>query len=134
MSEFQSGVTAQDKYKTLKDGTVAKYIYYGCTRSKDIHCKGGYLEEKVLLAQLLEIIEKLDLDKTGMRRQLETEIERHKEFNARILGRKDDYRAKDVDIRNYAKYILENGTVFEKRSLLDCLKTKIILKNKTIST
>ena len=29
-----SGISAEKKYKQLKDGTVAKYIYYGCGNIK----------------------------------------------------------------------------------------------------
>jgi len=29
-----SGISAEEKYKQLKDGTSARYIYYGCGRSK----------------------------------------------------------------------------------------------------
>jgi hypothetical protein len=42
-----SGITAQDKLKQLKDGTTARYIYYGCTRARDLKCKGGYLRENL---------------------------------------------------------------------------------------
>lgn len=128
-----SGISAEEKYKNLKDGTVAKYIYYGCTRFHDKHCKGGYTEERVLLDQLLELMDKLDLDKTGLRKKLEAEIERHKKFHSGIMGKKEEvYAVRDVDIRNYAKYLLTEGSTFEKRDLLSCLKSKISISNKTI--
>lgn len=128
-----SGVTAQEKYKPLKDGSVNKYIYYGCTRSKDINCKEGYIEEKVLLDQLLEIIDKIDLDSSGIRKKLEKEIERHKRFHVGIMGKSDeDYKVKDVDIRNYAKYLLSEGNIFEKRDILGCLKSRLYLKDKNM--
>lgn len=130
-----SGVSAQEKYKNLKDGSVAKYVYYGCTRSKDINCKEGYIEEKTLIAQLSEIIDKVDLDKSGMKKRLESEIERHKKFHSGIMGKqKEEYHVKDTDIRNYAKYLLLEGNIFEKRDLLTCLNSKLILLEKNIST
>lgn len=129
-----SGISAEEKFKNLKDGTVAKYIYYGCTRFKNIDCKGGYLEEKALIAQLLELMDNINLDRSGIRRKLEKEIERHKKFHSNIMGKTEvEYEAKDVDIRNYAKYVLSEGTVFEKRDLLTCLKSKLELKQKMIS-
>ncbi len=128
-----SGVTAQEKYKNLKDGSVAKYIYYGCTRARDINCKEGYIEERVLIFQLLEIIDKIDLDRSGIKKKLEAEIERHKKFHSGIMGKaEEEYHAKDADIRNYAKYLLTEGSMFEKRDLLTCLKSRISLKNKNI--
>ena len=129
-----SGVCAQEKYKTLKNGSIAKYIYYGCTRGKNIDCKEGYIEERVLIFQLLELMDNIDLDRSGIKKKLELEIERHKKFHSGIMGMKDEeYKAKDADIRNYAKYLLTEGNMFEKRELLGCLKSKIVLKNKTIN-
>ncbi len=49
------------------------------------------------------------------------------------MGRgEQEYKAKDADIRNYAKYLLTEGTIFEKRELLGCLKSQINLKDKKI--
>lgn len=129
-----SGVTAQEKFKNLKDGSVAKYIYYGCTRARDINCKEGYVEEKVLISQLTEIIDKIDLDRSGIKKKLETEIERHKKFHSGIMGKTDEsYSVKDADVRNYAKYLLTEGSLFEKRDLLACLKSKISIKEKRLN-
>jgi site-specific DNA recombinase len=129
-----SGVTAQEKYKNLKDGSIAKYIYYGCTRARDINCKEGYIEEKVLIFQLLEIFDKIDLDRSGIKKKLEAEIERHKKFHSGIMGKAEEtYHAKDADIRNYAKYLLQEGSMFEKRDLLTCLKSKLALQNKALT-
>ncbi|MEO6536205.1 MAG: recombinase family protein [Candidatus Paceibacterota bacterium] len=128
-----SGVTAQEKFKNLKDGSIAKYIYYGCTRSKDINCKEGYIEEKILINQLTEIIDQVDLDHSGIKKKLEAEIERHKKFHSGIMGKAEEiYYAKEADIRNYAKYLLTEGSMFEKRDLLTCLKSKIVLNNKRV--
>lgn len=128
-----SGITAEEKYKNLKDGSINKYIYYGCTRSRDKDCKGGYIEEKVLITQLLELIDKIDLDKSGIKKKLEAEIERHKKFHSGIMGKPDtEYSAKDADVRNYAKYLLSEGSLFEKRDLIQCLKSKLTIKDKII--
>ena len=35
-------------------------------------------------------------------------------------------------MRGYAKYVLQGGSDIEKRELLECLKSKIILKNESI--
>jgi hypothetical protein len=128
-----SGVSAQEKYKNLKDGTVAKYIYYGCTRARNINCKEGYLEEKVLINQLTEIIDRVDLDKSGIKRKLESEIERHKKFHSGIMGKVEaEYNVKDADIRNYAKYLLTEGSIFEKRELLNSFHSHLQVLNKKL--
>jgi hypothetical protein len=40
---------------------------------------------------------------------------------------------KEIDIKNYAKYLLREGTIVEKRDLLECLKSKLILLDKKIN-
>ncbi len=128
-----SGVTAQDKFKNLKDGSVAKYIYYGCTRARNINCKEGYIEERALIAQLLEIVDVINLDKSGIKKKLEAEIERHKKFHSGIMGKAEEtYHAKDADIRNYAKYLLSEGSIFEKRDLMQSFTSKLLLINKKL--
>ena len=68
-----------------------------------------------------------------MKEKIKIEIERHKKFQSGLLGIKETkVKVVDIDIRNYAKYILREGTVLEKRELLSCLRSKITLANKRI--
>ncbi|HUT96350.1 MAG TPA: recombinase family protein [Candidatus Paceibacterota bacterium] len=129
-----SGITANEKFKKLKDGGTNRHVYYGCTKVRDINCKCGYVKEEELLNQVLNIIDKIDLDRIGMKEKIEKEVERYHKFRLSVLGiNEEQKRNKDIDIRNYAKYILKEGTVFEKRELLCCLKSKLVLKNKELS-
>lgn len=130
----QSSITAQEKYKKLKDGTTTKYIYYGCCKSKDLNCKSGFIREEELIDKLLTIINQMDINELGMRYQLEEEFERHKKFQTSVLGisEKEDAKIKDVEIRTYAKYVLKEGNLMEKRQLLSNLKSRLNLVNKEI--
>lgn len=74
----------------------------------------------------------IDLDEIGMKEKIKDEVNRFKRFQIGVLGVKDSTSVGDVDIRNYAKYILRDGKDIEKRELLGCLRSKIILKNKEI--
>ena len=38
----------------------------------------------------------------------------------------------EMDIRRYAKYLLENGSIEEKRELLGHLRKRIVMKDRTI--
>ncbi len=129
-----SGISASEKYKQLKDGTVAKYIYYGCGRSKDRHCKGSYLREEELTEQLLELIDKIDMNKVGLEMKFENELKRHNKFNRGVLGvNKNSVAHKEIDLKTYAKYILRDGTNEEKRELMGCFKSKVKLTNRTVA-
>jgi hypothetical protein len=126
-----SGITAEEKFKRLKNGTISKYIYYGCTRGKDINCKGGYIKEEELINQLTELIDGLDINQIDLKKKLDQEIKRYNNFRYKILGI-DETKEKieeKLDYKKYAKYILTQGSVYEKRELLACLKGKIFLEN-----
>jgi len=128
-----SGITAQEKYKKLKDGTTVKYIYYGCTRSRDLHCKGGYIREEELILQLINMIDQVSLDELGLRKKVKDEVDRYYKFQNVLGTEKQKVQVMDVDIKNYAKYILKEGNLFEKRELLSHLKDRLILKEKILT-
>jgi len=79
------------------------------------------------------LIDQVNINKIGIRKKMKYEVERIKRFNQSVLNTKQQIQIKDVDIRDYAKFILKDGLVEEKRELLACFKSKIILKNKVIS-
>ncbi|MDE1925331.1 MAG: recombinase family protein [Patescibacteria group bacterium] len=122
-----SCVSAEEKYKPLKDGTSAHYIYYGCGRSKDHHCTGNrYLREEELIEQLLSILDQIDFNELGIEMKFKEELKRHNKFQRTVLGfSKTDTKHEDIDLRTYAKYILREGTNEEKRELMGCFKSKL---------
>lgn len=122
-----SCISAEEKYKPLKDGTSAHYIYYGCGRSKDHHCTGNkYLREEELIEQLLGILDQIDFNELGIEMKFKEELKRHNKFQRTVLGfSKADAKHEDIDLRTYAKYVLKEGTNEEKRELMGCLKSKI---------
>ncbi len=102
-----SGISADEKFKKQQNGDIHRYVYYGCSRFQDKNCKSGYLREENLIEQLAGLMDKIDLDEIGMKNQIKAEIERHKKFQSGLLGIKgQSVKVADIDIRNYAKYIL----------------------------
>ena len=129
-----SGITANEKIKKQKNGNIHTYIYYGCTRSKDLHCKAGYISEDILIEQLNKLIEKLDLDELGIKTKLKKEMERFNKFSKIVYGEiKNNKEQEDFNLKQYAKYILKERTIYEKRDLLADLKTRLIFKERKIS-
>lgn len=128
-----SGISADEKFKKQKNGNIHRYVYYGCTKARDKNCKCGYLEEKDLIKQFEELIEKIDLNEIEIMGKMKEEMERFKKFQQVLLGKREKIKIENINIRNYAKYILREGKDVEKRELLGCLKSDILLKNKVIS-
>ena len=131
-----STICAEEKWKVLKDGTSAHYIYYGCGRAKDRNCKNKYIREEELITELLKILDQLNINELGMRAKLEDEIKRFNIFQRSVLGTTDKEKVKtdpDTDIRNYAKYLLKEGSMIEKRELLGNLRSRIMYKDKVLT-
>ncbi len=124
-----SGITAEEKRKTLKDGSIKTYIYYVCCDSKTHDCHEPSIREDVLLEQLLALIDTIDLDKVGMKKKLQEEVSRYERFSSGILGQTMGMKVPKVDVRTYAKYLLKDGKTEEKRELLNCLRNKLTLKD-----
>jgi DNA invertase Pin-like site-specific DNA recombinase len=127
-----SGITADEKFKKLKDGSVNRHVYYKCTATRDPNCKCGYISEEDLIEQLQELIDDLDIQTVPMREKITEEVNRIKKFEQMLLESKTPIIIKDIDIRTYAKFILQEGNVEEKREFLGCLRNKILLSNKEI--
>jgi len=131
----QSGISAEEKWKLLKDGTSAHYIYYGCSRAKDRNCKNKYIREEELIEELIKILDKVNINELGMRMKLEDEIRRFNKLQKIVNGQtgKALVEENDVNIRQYAKYLLKEGSVSDKRELLANLRSRLNYKDKKIT-
>jgi DNA invertase Pin-like site-specific DNA recombinase len=129
-----SGVTAQEKYKKQQNGNVHRYVYYGCTRARDLHCKCGYIKEDELINQLIKTIDKINLNELGLKHKFNEEVTRYNRFQRNVLKRPGNEKSEsDIDLRVYAKYILKEGSIVEKRELLSCLRSRLIFKDKMLT-
>jgi site-specific DNA recombinase len=127
-----SGVSATEKFKKQKNGPPKRHVYYGCTKARDKNCKCGYINETELIEKLQNLTDELDLKKTPMQNKIKAEIRRFKKFQGMVTGKSHAIEVEDVDVQNYAKFLLKEGDDQEKRELLSCLKGEIQLREKTI--
>lgn len=79
------------------------------------------------------MVEDLDIQVVPMKEKIANEVKRFKLFQQTLLGTKAQISVKDIDIRNYVKFLLQEGSSEEKREFLSFLKTKITLSNKVIT-
>ncbi len=129
-----SGISAEEKYKNLKNGTQARYIYYGCGRSKDRNCKNKYIQEVELIEELIKIVDKVNVDEIGLKVKMEEEIKRFNIFQRSILNTKEKFELpKATVVKNYLKYILKEGSKTEKREVLGNLRSRISYKDKELT-
>jgi site-specific DNA recombinase len=129
----KAGITAEDHQKRLKTGEVRRYVYYHCGRTSDLDCIEPYIREADLMGELLGLIDKLELDEIGAQTQFKEELERYGKFNV-ILGQtgKALVSKPAIDLKSYAKYVLQNGTKEEKREILQFVTGELFLKDKKV--
>ncbi|MFA7309056.1 MAG: recombinase family protein [Patescibacteria group bacterium] len=129
-----SGISANEKYKKLINGSFNKHIYYACTKSRDKSCSNS-INETNLISELIKIIDQIDMNELGIYERVKHELKRYGNFQAHVLGNNEKQKKVDVseiDIKNYAKYILKEGMLAEKRELLKNFKNKIILEDEIL--
>lgn len=71
---------------------------------------------------------------SGVRKKLEKELGRLNRFRHSVLGLSEEQSEKQskADLRSYAEYLLKEGTVEEKRDLMQSFKSRLVLINKRI--
>lgn len=114
-------------------GGVNRHVYYRCTKSKDRHCKNPALNETELIEALLKMVDTISLDKVKLTVKLNSEIQKFKKLQAMFLGKKKTEKIEPIDLKDYAKFVLRDGTVLEQRSVLECVSSELTLKNGRIS-
>ena len=127
-----SGISADEKYKKLKNGKFNTHIYYGCTKAKDKNCECGYINENDLTKQLQELVDDIDLNQTSLGKRVSAEVARYKKFTKSLLGDTSDVSTKDIDVKEYVKFLLKEGSMEEKREIMGCFQSKVILENKKV--
>ncbi len=87
-----SSITAEEKFKLLKDGTYKRHVYYSCAKGKNRGCSQPYINETDLTHQLLQYI------------RLENKVETSSELARSAM----EYR--DIVAHLSDKYSLEKDT------------------------
>jgi DNA invertase Pin-like site-specific DNA recombinase/predicted metal-binding protein len=130
----ESGITAEEKIKELKDGGSNAHVYYRCTKVKNRECPNESVKESILIDEMLPIIDKMSLDKSELKHKLQEEVARYALFQTGVLGvdLNQSKKHKDISIKTFAKHMLRHGTMLQKREVLSCIKSRILLRDKKL--
>ncbi len=130
----ESGITAEEKIKELKDGGSNTHVYYRCTKVKNRECQNESVKESILIDEVMLIIDKMSMDKSELKKKLEEEVARYALFQSGVLGidLNQSKKHKDISIKTFAKHMLRHGTMLQKREILSCIKSRILLRDKKL--
>lgn len=127
-----SGVSAQEKFKRLADGSIARYVYYGCNHSKGTACSNTYIREDFLIKQLINIIDLASPDQLEITDSFLEEAQKVSRFRDESIGIPPLPDNQDKEVKSYIKYLLSNGSQEEKQNVLRGLRNQLILRDKTV--
>ncbi len=127
-----SGVTAQERFKKRKDGTIKRYVYYHCTQSRDFDCPEPYIREENLIESFIGLLEKVTVVEIENKERLRNELDRFRRLSFAVLGNQNSEDRPEIDLHNFSKYVFTEGTRDEKRDLVSCLEQTIYLQDREL--
>lgn len=120
-------ITAQEKFKKLKNGEFNRHVYYNCTRRVDPNCKEKYINETDLCTLLQEFIE-ANHKKINITDKLRAKVEKHYGVTKTLF---DHYRV-ELKLENpfieYSRYVLSSGTDSEKTVFAKGIQGRLAIK------
>jgi site-specific DNA recombinase len=128
-----SRLTVEEHYKKLKDGTQNRHVYYRCTKStKDPGCEERSITARTITDQILAMVDEGTFDDIEPTEQLFKRIEHYKRVTSQLIkdhGIESNERAL---FKNYASYILRQGTLNEQDGFIRGLNLPLFVKDKKI--
>lgn len=94
---------------------------------KDRSCKNPAINETDLIQALVKMLNTISLDNVKLSLKLNAEIQKFKKLQAMFLSKKKSEAIELIDLRDYAKFVLTEGTILEQRSVLECIISELIL-------
>jgi hypothetical protein len=123
-----SSLVGEIKIKKRVDGTEKVHTYYHCSRQVDRNCKELYATEASIVRQLSEMCDELIIDTSRVEPSLQNAID--------VFSKMMNITHNNIDqktmIGAYTKYVLANGTLFEKTRLVRNLDVKLRLHQRVL--
>lgn len=75
----------------------------------------------------------MDFNKVTLQNKIKEELDRFKKFQAILLNRTDNTNFKEIDMREYVKWVLQSGTLEEKREVILSFRGSLKLYKEVVS-
>ena len=128
-----SRLTVEEHYKKLKDGTRNRHVYYRCTKStKDPDCKERSITANMITEQILAMVDAGVLDDIEPAEQLFKKVEQYKRVTSQLIKDHGIVSSERAHFKNYASYILRQGSLSEQDGFIRGLNMPLFVKDKKI--
>ena len=128
-----SRLTVEEHFKPLKDGTKRRHVYYRCTKStKDPNCTERSITTNMITEQILAMVDAGLLDDIEPAERLFKKIEDYKRVTSQLIKDHGIESTERAHFKNYASYILRQGTLNEKDNFIRGLGIPLFVRDQTI--
>ncbi len=123
-----SSIVGEEKVRHYQNGNSPTFTYYHCSRQVDRGCKEPFAREKDIVQGLSlmcnELITDLSMVEPGLREAIN-------KFTKMMRVTHETYSSMDM-VGGYIKYVLRDGTLFEKTRLVRNLDVKLALHDRKL--
>jgi hypothetical protein len=112
---------AENKNRTYKNGNKKTFTSYHCSRQVDYGCKEPYAREEDIAEQLIGMCNELVKSLNALDPSLQKAIDKFSRMMAITHDELDQIKA----VEGCIKYVLRDGTLFEKTRLVRNLDVKL---------
>ena len=126
--QCDADITAQDKFKILKNGDRKRFVYYNCTRRKDPDCKEKYINEERLCELLQSFIEEHH-QRISIEEKLRAKVDKHFYITKTLLKHYKIEQKLDDPFIEYSRYVLSSGTESERIIFATGVRTKLQIRH-----
>ncbi len=123
-----ASITAEEKYKPLKDGGFNRHVYYHCTKKVDTNCPEKYINEKVLIGQLILFISE-NAKNIEVTSDINRKMTRHTQIVSTSLEDRDINTGTIEPLVEYARFILTHGSYSEQTALIEGINSRFVIRS-----
>lgn len=126
-----ASITAEEKFKLRVDGGFNRHVYYHCTKKVDPTCPERFINETDLNNQLISFIGD-NYETIKVTDELARKMVRHAEIVEHSLNMRGIDHDEINPLTEYARYVLTNGTYAEQGKLVEGIKSRFVIRNRSL--
>ena len=134
----KASIVGESRYRQRLNKEPRYHVYYHCSRQIDHNCKEPYVSEEALERSLLKLVNFMYIahpHEFNLTDKIQEDLEEFKKMRESIfLQQNINPNSKVWDIRDYARYVLTNKNIEEKRELFNLFNFPLFLQNKNVTS
>lgn len=134
----KASIVGEDRYRQRLNKEPRYHVYYHCSRQIDHNCREPYISEEELERSLLKLINFMYIahpHELVLTEKIQKGLEEFRKMREAIfLQQNINPNSKIWDIRDYARYVLTNKDMEEKRELFNLFNYPLFIQNKNVTS